>query len=602
MPLDLSHTAKVESKVSIVIPVYNGMNFLSAAIESALSQTYQNIEIIVINDGSDDDGETQKICKQYEGQIVYLEQDNTGVAGALNKALKHASGDYFCWLSHDDEFLPEKTQKQIDFLKQFDREDLIVFSNYFLIDDKGDVWHESNLDRQLLAKTPEIALLRGMVNGCSLMIPMPLLRRNLPFDVSLRFTQDYEMWNRIRKQAHFVFLPETLIKYRIHRAQDTNPTNPIVIQENDNLWIKMMTDRSDSEKVLLNGSRKKYYSELDHFLKTTPYKGAQNFAHKQSNPDLDDVTVSVIIPFFNDIASVKKAVQSVLLQTHNNLDIILIDDGSTEDISQITTIVENDPRIRLFMTHNGGPGHARNIGLASARGEYAAFLDSDDTFKPEKIRTQLSRMMDEGSIFSHTSYEVDYPQGRKGTGYIESGNLTGQIYPDIISSCPIATPTVMIHSIVIKMGLKFPTENPLAEDVATWIWLAQRTPVLGIDEPLSKITWRNDSAALNLRKGLAGLSFLKNALAEHPLHKLQHSALAELEKMFDQMKDMYEFALANANNANRNTIVNLDSINLAFKDIGNALVSKAPGQLVYEVGHVKHATNEKPYKLHKRLA
>ena len=93
---------KINPLVSIVIPVYNGSNFLSQAIEAALSQTYKNIEILVVNDGSKDDGATEKVALSYGDRIKYLSKPNGGVSSALNYGIEHMSGDYFSWLSHDD--------------------------------------------------------------------------------------------------------------------------------------------------------------------------------------------------------------------------------------------------------------------------------------------------------------------------------------------------------------------------------------------------------------------------------------------------------------------------------------------------------------------
>ena len=71
-------------KVSIVIPVYNGANYMREAIDSALNQTYKNIEVIVINDGSIDNGETDRIARSYGDRIVYVKKENGGVSSALN--------------------------------------------------------------------------------------------------------------------------------------------------------------------------------------------------------------------------------------------------------------------------------------------------------------------------------------------------------------------------------------------------------------------------------------------------------------------------------------------------------------------------------------
>ena len=95
-------------KVSIVIPVYNGSNYLREAIDSTLAQTYRNIEVIVVNDGSDDEGKTKTIARMYGDKIRYFSKVNGGVSSALNVGIKEMTGEYFSWLSHDDIYMPEK--------------------------------------------------------------------------------------------------------------------------------------------------------------------------------------------------------------------------------------------------------------------------------------------------------------------------------------------------------------------------------------------------------------------------------------------------------------------------------------------------------------
>ena len=84
-----------KSLVSIIIPVYNGANYLREAIDSALNQTYQNCEVIVVNDGSDDNGKTEEITLSYGSRIRYFRKENGGVATALNAGIREMQGEYF---------------------------------------------------------------------------------------------------------------------------------------------------------------------------------------------------------------------------------------------------------------------------------------------------------------------------------------------------------------------------------------------------------------------------------------------------------------------------------------------------------------------------
>src|SRR4030065_1713637 len=95
-------------KVSIVIPVYNGSNYLRGAIDSALAQTYKNIEVIVVNDGSDDGGKTEAIANSYGDKIRYICKKNGGVSTQLNVGILAAGGEFISWLSNDDGYIPDK--------------------------------------------------------------------------------------------------------------------------------------------------------------------------------------------------------------------------------------------------------------------------------------------------------------------------------------------------------------------------------------------------------------------------------------------------------------------------------------------------------------
>src|SRR2546426_5040394 len=103
--------------------------------------------------------------------------------------------------------------------------------------------------------------------------------------------------------------------------------------------------------------------------------------------------VSVIIPCFNRSAQLREAVESVLAQTYQDFEILIIDDGSTDDTRvSLENRFRGNPRIRYFYKNHGGPGPARNLGLGHAVGEYIAFLDSDDLWLPEKLENQIRQL------------------------------------------------------------------------------------------------------------------------------------------------------------------------------------------------------------------
>ena len=298
-------TKPFNPKVSIVIPVYNGSNYLKEAIDSALAQTYKNIEVIVINDGSNDGGETDKICKSYGNRIRYFKKENGGVASALNMGIEKMEGEYFSWLSHDDVYLPRKIETQIKFLasNQLQGEKVILFANYELIDKDSILMQRVELDHSMLEEKPEYALLRGCINGITLLIPVTAFKECGLFNTSLKYTQDYDLWRRMSNLYKFLHMENILTQTRIHALQDSNK-QPNVVKEGDALWINMMEGLSKETKERLESTEYNFYNEMELFLSGTPYEGALEFVKvKKENiwnvtkKSFDEVKVTVIIPF-----------------------------------------------------------------------------------------------------------------------------------------------------------------------------------------------------------------------------------------------------------------------------------------------------------------
>jgi len=266
--------------VSIVIPVYNGSNYLKEAIDSALAQTYKNIEIIVVNDGSTDN--TEEIAKSYGDKIRYFSKENGGVSSALNLALREMKGEYFSWLSHDDVYFPEKIEKQVDFLRKFEDKNVILYSNYNIINENSKIIDTIIRNHKLLEDKMEYAVLRGGINGITLLIPKKAFDDYGHFDEKLKCTQDYAKWFEMMKTYKFVHMPIVLAKHRFHQAQET-VNNPNVVAEGNELWIKMMRDLPPETKERLEGSELEFFKQMTFFLKETPYKEAMMFADKKSN-------------------------------------------------------------------------------------------------------------------------------------------------------------------------------------------------------------------------------------------------------------------------------------------------------------------------------
>ncbi|MEE6131980.1 glycosyltransferase [Priestia flexa] len=203
-------------KVSIIIPFYN-CSYVQQAIESALQQTYSNIEVIVVNDGSTI--HTEKVTP-YLDRIRYIEKKNGGTASALNVGIQHATGDYFAWLSSDDLFVHDKVEKQLRFMKAHNA--YISHSNYALINNNSEVTVPLAgvyFDRKL--DFIEHLQIGCSVNGCTIMMKMDVFSTLGLFNETLRFTQDYDYWLRCVPAYEFYYLNEPLVHYRVHEEMGT---------------------------------------------------------------------------------------------------------------------------------------------------------------------------------------------------------------------------------------------------------------------------------------------------------------------------------------------------------------------------------------------
>ena len=274
--------------VSIIIPVYNGSNYMREAIDSAISQTYKNIEIIVINDGSTDNGETEKIARSYGKKIRYFSKENGGVSTALNFGIKKMKGDFFSWLSHDDRYYPDKIKIQIDYLIDNNLLDkkVMLYSNYDVINEKSEVINRVRFELYKPNDKPEYAMLHGLVSGISLLIPKKAFEEVGYFDEKYRCVQDYLLFSEMMKKYKFIFTTECTTSTRVHSKQVTN-VNPNVIKENNFLWIKMQENVSDKRKEELEGSLYLFYKQMYNFLiENNDYKEAHEYTKNKMLEEL----------------------------------------------------------------------------------------------------------------------------------------------------------------------------------------------------------------------------------------------------------------------------------------------------------------------------
>lgn len=209
-------------QVSIVIPVYNGANFMREAIDSALAQTYSNLEVIVVNDGSRDDGATASIAKSYGDRIRYIEKENGGVATALNEGIRHMQGEYFSWLSHDDTYPADKVEKQVAELARLERRDVVLWGDFALIDESSRIIDVVRVRPVATDAMVYQLLIEQSLHGCTLLVPRVAFEKVGHFRTDLPTTQDYDLWMRMAAVFSFIHMPEIMAHGRQHPGQGSH--------------------------------------------------------------------------------------------------------------------------------------------------------------------------------------------------------------------------------------------------------------------------------------------------------------------------------------------------------------------------------------------
>ncbi|WP_138494248.1 glycosyltransferase family 2 protein [Paenibacillus pinistramenti] len=203
--------------VTVVIPFYN-CPYIDQALSSVLNQTYEKLEIIVVDDGST---QHQHKLDPFRSRIVYLGKSNGGTASALNYGMQQASGKYIAWLSSDDYFHPDKITNQVAFMETHHLQ--FSFTDYHTTDEQNRITgynsqssfeNEKALISSLLHYCP--------INGCTVMMLRNLAESLGWFNKQLPYTHDYDLWVRIALNGvRMAYLNQPLTHYRRHSGMGT---------------------------------------------------------------------------------------------------------------------------------------------------------------------------------------------------------------------------------------------------------------------------------------------------------------------------------------------------------------------------------------------
>jgi len=311
--------------VSVIMPSYNYEEYISEAIESVLEQTFDDFELIIIDDASKDN--SKKIIQSFDKKNIkirsFFHKENQGLAKTVNECIKKAKGKYISYFSSDDIWSKEKLEKQLEILEK--DEDLIVWSEGLIVDAKSDFTGElftqihSALNRKKSGDIFEELLKNNYICGQSLIYKRENLK-NVRFDEHLKYLGDYKFIVDLAKEYKFYFIPEPLVMYRIHgrntifsdrigwKKEDIRIRNYFLEEYGDEISYKV------KGRILLNisksysyiGEKEKAKQNIYQAIKCNPFYWANLFTLIFILPNRDGIIYNFLNFIYQYYKKVKK--------------------------------------------------------------------------------------------------------------------------------------------------------------------------------------------------------------------------------------------------------------------------------------------------------
>ena len=383
--------------VSVVIASYNYEELIGQAIESVLAQTYKNIEVIVVDDGSTD--RSVDVVKQYIDNnsniklIMHPDKKNHGLNESLKLAIVKSKGEYIAFCEADDILHPDNIAKKIRLVKQYENMPLIIAND---IQTFGERRRAAYLQKVV---DQRMAILRNECNAIdddiilhnnliatfsSVMLKRSALLR-CSFQPSFVCCTDWWLYSQILKEDNHIYVVhEKLTSWRAHKSFAMQSMNNIK-NNKDSLDNRQAYDFLNKLSIVKHII--KHNDSVDEKLTCTKQKiNSKN----EKVPNQDGIAFSIIMPTYNRANCICNAIDSALAQTYQNFELIIVDDGSTDDTIELLHKKYNahiaNGKIKIFEEQHNGVSYARNVALSHAKNEWITYLDSDDVLNKNYLQ------------------------------------------------------------------------------------------------------------------------------------------------------------------------------------------------------------------------
>jgi len=379
--------------ISIILPAYNHDKYIKQCLDSIKIPKGLSYEILIFSDGGN--------IKQFKNEIksylnnknikIFYSKKNRGIAFALNFLIKKSKGIYIIRIDADDLFFKNRIENQINFISE-KKLYSISSGSYILIDQNNDILKKSKNYLNKIFKT-EFNFHNPMVHPSIIGSSRIFKKFNYPLSKHTKYIEDYNLFYELANlNFHFYNQSQKLIYYRYsHKSQKYN----FITKKNLNKFkYKKKIKNNLFNKILFR--LYKVFFIFFYFLKD------KRTSYLEEKKDM----ISVIIPFHNNQNTIKKCVASVLNQSYKSFEILLINDDSNDNSLKIIKNF-NTKKIKLYnCNRTKNPGLLRNILIDASKGEYIAFLDSDDFWHKDKLKEQISFMKKKKLKLSATNYNL----------------------------------------------------------------------------------------------------------------------------------------------------------------------------------------------------
>ena len=401
--------------ISIIVPIYNVEDYLRECLDSIQKQTYPNFECIMVNDGSTDN--SKQIAEEYlvDSRFRLINQSNQGLSGARNTGISHIREEstFVAFVDSDDYVYPEFLEVLIEHIE----DDVDIIEGMVEHYHNGNIYYFPKVEHykvilETVAEKLEKLALERIRNGVfPKLIRRELLNDNF-FPEGWLFEDLAVVPELVTNSTKWVKIQETVYTYRIRDnsiiTSSFSEKDLVIFKifekfdcffKNESLDIKIWVEKL---KLLhINYRSQKVPNQYIYRYQKEKEKILSQIEEYEKGE-----LISIIVPIYNVENYLRQCLDSIVAQTYQNFECLLINDGSPDNSADICReYVSKDSRFRYFEKENGGVSSARNLGIEHSKGEYITFIDSDDWVDSDYLEVLYNSLVDERADIAISTYK-----------------------------------------------------------------------------------------------------------------------------------------------------------------------------------------------------